>query len=147
MWHRKRLLKKDKRQVNKKRLLFISFVLGVLGLGCIGLGTVLLMREPLYTSPLPLLLPKYALDDEKVVKSQIEAELRKRKIEFTSISSIDQNSYKIIMKENGEVFMSSEKDVMSQLSSLQVIMQRLTMEGKKFSRLDLRYDRPVISLR
>lgn len=146
MWHRRRLLKKDKRTLTKKRFLFLSLVAGVLGVACIGLGTVLLMGEPLYTSPLPLLRPSFALDDDKAVKTLIEQELKKRSIRYSSVTKVEQDLYKIVIPENGDVFLSSEKDIISQLSSLQVIVSRLTMEGEKFNRLDLRYDRPVISL-
>lgn len=45
-----------------------------------------------------------------------------------------------------EVVISLKKDVASQLASLQVTMSHLTIEGKRFNRIDFRFDKPVISL-
>jgi hypothetical protein len=47
--------------------------------------------------------------------------------------------------DNGEVILSSKKDIGSQLSSLQLMLARLTIEGKKLKVLDFRFDNPVVS--
>jgi hypothetical protein len=52
--------------------------------------------------------------------------------------------YLIHLQNDAEVLLSSDKDLTLQISSLQFILSRLTMEGKVFSQLDLRFDKPVI---
>ena len=43
------------------------------------------------------------------------------------------------------VVLSEKKPIDSQMSSLQLTIHQLTMEGKDYHSLDFRYDRPVIS--
>jgi len=47
--------------------------------------------------------------------------------------------------QNHQVIISTKKSLTEQMSSLQLTIHQLTMEGKDFSGLDFRYDRPVIS--
>ena len=49
------------------------------------------------------------------------------------------------LENEGVVILSSKKDIRSQISSLQLILSRLTIEGKKLKILDFRYDNPVVS--
>jgi len=49
------------------------------------------------------------------------------------------------LRDGGELILSSKKDLENQLSSLQLILSRLTIEGKKLKKLDFRYDNPVVS--
>ncbi len=146
MWSRKRLLKKEKKHRSRKfYLLFIIFS-GVSGIIMMVVGALLIMNEPLFTSPLPLLMSwRTNATKEDVVKS-IEKILKEKSIEFTEVKRESQDRYSIQLQDNGVVFINPDKGVAEQLSSLQVVLQRLTMEGKKFKRLDLTYDRPVIVL-
>lgn len=147
MWSRKRVLKKNRRAVNKKKILYASLVSGVLGIALIGVGVVVVEHEPLYISPLPL-FHSFVSDasGEDAVKT-IKTFLQKHDIEYESVTVKESQNYEIKLKSNGTILLTSEKSVAEQLSSLQLILSRLTMEGKKFIRLDLRYDRPVIVLR
>lgn len=43
------------------------------------------------------------------------------------------------------IIISLNKDIEQQVSSLQLTIRELTMEGKEFHRLDFRYDKPVIT--
>lgn len=82
-------------------------------------------------------------DDEKI--DLIREELMKQEIEITSIHP-DGDLFTIELENGAEVVLSAKKDLNSQISSLQFILQRLTMEGRRFSRLDLSFDKPVIVL-
>lgn len=96
-----------------------------------------------YISPLS---HKFSLQNhDKNEKSieEIDKFLRKNHLEFTEISASN-SAYHIIMKDGGYVILSSQKDLRAQLSSLQFILSRLTMEGKLFTRLDLRFEKPVL---
>jgi hypothetical protein len=121
------------------------------------LGLMLLGGVVAYFFSLSLFLPKEFIsplssavttessyeDDEKI--DLIREALKKEKIEVVSI--VHKNDVFIVeLKNNAEVVLSAKKDVTSQISSLQFILSRLTMEGRRFSRLDLTFDKPVIVL-
>lgn len=48
------------------------------------------------------------------------------------------------MSDGGEVLFSLHKDFATQVDSLQIILSRLKMEGKKIKKIDFRYDRPTV---
>lgn len=146
MLPRKRLLKKERSKEAKKRLLFISVIAGLLGFSLIGIGILVLLKEPAFTSPLPLFRPLQADDETKATKKDIEKILKEKKIEYENIEQIKSGIYTFDVVGHGEVTLNAKKDLYAQLSSLQVILVRLTMEGKKFERLDVRFDRPIIVL-
>jgi hypothetical protein len=75
----------------------------------------------------------------------VENALDKKKIPFLSTSYNLDNSFTVELRDGGEVILSSGKDLDSQLSSLQLILSRLTIEGKKLKKLDFRFDNPVVS--
>jgi hypothetical protein len=75
----------------------------------------------------------------------LEKILDKENLNYLSVSENKDGSFLIFLKDGGEVILSSKKDIKSQLSSLQLILSRLTIEGKKLKSLDFRYDNPVVS--
>jgi cell division septal protein FtsQ len=84
---------------------------------------------PQKTDPASLILLKKLLVENQIV--------------YTNIKASD-GAYTISLSDGSEVIFSSQKDMVLQISSLQFILSRLTMEGKLFKRLDLRFDKPVI---
>ncbi len=106
----------------------------------------LILRKPLYISPLPS-------NNNSVLASQsdknltvLDRQLRDKRIEFSKIEEVG-TSYIIYLKNGSQIILSTHKDIKSQIASLQFLLPRLTMEGKLFSRLDLRFDKPVIIIR
>jgi len=77
--------------------------------------------------------------------ASLESVLDKQKIAFISVGLNSDNSFTVELREGGEVILSAQKDLNSQLSSLQLILSRLTIEGKKLKKLDFRFDNPVVS--
>jgi cell division septal protein FtsQ len=75
----------------------------------------------------------------------LQAGLNKDQIEYTTITK-GNGSYIVVLKNGGKVTFSAQKDIMTQIASLQYILSHLTMEGRQFSTLDLRFDQPVIVL-
>jgi hypothetical protein len=146
MFPRKRLLKKEKHVQSKKRLRFFSAIFGMLGLSCIGIGILVLLKEPPYTSPLPIFLPFQADAGNAQSKKELEKALKDADIVYEDLKQVRSGIYSFTIEDNGEVTLTLKKSLSTQLSSLQVILVRLTMEGKKFKRLDMRYDRPIIVL-
>jgi hypothetical protein len=84
----------------------------------------------------------------KVGKSKVaalESILDKKNIAFTLANINSDGSFTVELRDGGELILSAKKDLDNQLSSLQLILSRLTIEGKKLKKLDFRYDNPVVS--
>jgi hypothetical protein len=146
MWSTKRVLRRDKKQVNKKRILLLSLLSGGIGVVCVILGMIVLSYEPTFISPLPFLRSLGIASAPDADKKRIETFLKTQNIDYKDISLSGKTTYVVKITDNGNAYITTNKDVSEQLSSLQRIHSRLTMEGKKFTRLDLRYDKPVIVL-
>lgn len=78
---------------------------------------------------------------------KVEEELEKQSISFGKVSSNPDGSLSIKLKDESEIIFSSKKDVKSQITSLQLMLSRLTIEGKKLKSLDFRFDNPVVSFK
>jgi len=146
MWSTRRVLRRDKKQLNKKRILLLSLISGLIGFLCVILGIIIFLDEPAFISPLPLLRSLGLSNDSDTVIKQIDTFMKSQNISYKDISLSGKTTYIVRVSDNEKVYITSNKNLSKQLSSLQVIHSRLTMEGKKYSRLDLRYDKPVILL-
>lgn len=62
-----------------------------------------------------------------------------------SINTGTDSATHILFSSGQEIVLSENKAMETQLASLQLIMNRLTIEGKQFNRIDLRFDNPVIN--
>jgi len=96
-----------------------------------------------YISPLAsgVFATNSAMHEKKI--NELKNALKKENVEFVSINNSG-GVYKINLKNNAEVIISQSKDLNEQISSLQFILHRLTMESRDFKKLDLQYDKPVI---
>lgn len=103
----------------------------------------LVSDKSLFISPLPI-----GSRNESHFYNNTEKEitnlLQKMNIEYEEINLVEGAAYVIRLKNGNEVIFSSAKDIQSQVASLQLILSRLTIEGKEFSRLDFRYSKPVV---
>lgn len=77
-------------------------------------------------------------------ENNLRSFLEKENISFKSLETLENSYYKIILTDDREILISAGKDLARELSSLQYILSRLTMEGREFVRLDLRYEKPII---
>jgi hypothetical protein len=77
--------------------------------------------------------------------ASLESILDRNKIIYSSVDMVSDGSYRVQLRDSGEVILSSKKDLGSQLTSLQLILSRLTIEGKKLKELDFRFGNPVVS--
>jgi hypothetical protein len=75
----------------------------------------------------------------------LENELEKAGITFTSVVQESDGSFEVRLKDESKVIISSKKDIKQQLSSLQLMLSRLTIEGKKLKILDFRFNYPVVT--
>ncbi len=93
-------------------------------------------QKQLFISPLAL--------QKNIKHNQIDEMLEKSGIAFTSVESAKDSTYLVNLKDGGQVIITQNKNVQNQISSLQLILSRLTIEGKRFKSLDFRYDKPVV---
>ncbi len=84
--------------------------------------------------------------EESFSTEKVNELLKKNSISFSSVVFIN-DSFLVSLSSGEEVILSSQKNLEQQISSLQVILSRFTIEGKKFSRLDFRYDKPLVTFR
>jgi len=128
---------KPRRQRNlKRKILVCILLLGALGLVAFCLNTFLLFGKPLFISPLSKANTPDLVSVEKILKD--------KNISYTEVTSSN-NSYLVSIQDNGQVILSQEKDISSQIASLQRILLQLTIEGKPFKGIDFRFLEPTIS--
>ncbi|HVA96417.1 MAG TPA: hypothetical protein VND99_02070 [Candidatus Acidoferrales bacterium] len=137
-----------KRKRYLKKIIYLSVSLSIFVLVLCGITLyvfVVKMKKPLYISPLPSMHAVQAAEDDKKY-SELQAGLTKDQIDYAEITH-GNNAYVVTLQNDGKVTFSTQKDIMSQIASLQYILSHLTMEGRQFSMLDLRFDKPVIVLK
>lgn len=135
-----------KQKRNAKKILFLSLA-GFGAIAAVSVGTVGYLTwqasKPLFVSPLASM--KFAQASQEDNKfDMLKKELKKNQIEFDTAEKTKEGTYVIKLKQGGEVTFSPQKDIIGQIASLQFILSHLTMEGREFSKLDLRFEKPVI---
>lgn len=97
--------------------------------------------KTLFISP----LPNGSLDNQNSpTAEELKTLLGKSNISFTEVKSSTGSSILVKLKDGGEVLFSAKKSLGEQVSSLQLILSRLTIEGKRFKNLDLRFEKPSV---
>jgi hypothetical protein len=146
MFTHKRKTKIVIQRKNKRRIFMLfSFITGGILLCTAGVlvFAAIQSQRPLFVSPLPNLqaLASPSNDDEEV--KIIKKGLKDKSIDFSSVE-IKDSLYMIKLENGADVTLSAKKDIITQISSLQFVLSRLTMEGRQFRTLDLQYDKPII---
>ena len=129
--------RKIKNKFVREVKIFLLTFLGIFLLLAIGYLAVFVFfpKKGLFISPIAL--------SNNFQGNQTEMLLQKADIPFQSIDNAS-DSYSVILKDGGKVILDKNKNVQNQISSLQLILSRLTIEGKRFKSLDFRYDKPVV---
>lgn len=139
-----------KRKITRKRNRIISRIIKIYSIlitvGILGILVIFfylfLNPRPNYISPVSGVMHfDYTLQNDSVLFENL---LREKKVAYESIKMTN-TSYIIKLKKGPEVYFSKSKNLEKQISSLQYILTRLTMEGKQFRKLDLQFDKPVIT--
>lgn len=99
-------------------------------------------KKPMLISPLAKTVLGETTEDQGEM-IYLKEQLSKQKIALKTVVASG-SSYRLVLKDGSEVLFSSQKSLSSQISSLQFITSRLTMEGRRFHRLDLRFEKPVV---
>lgn len=129
--------KKQKKVEARKKLAITLIIVGLLILNLI------LVYSAFFQKPKPILSP---LSKNQISSNEVfEKKLKESNIEYTSITTEKDLSYLVKLKSGGEVLIDQDKDVEEQLSSLQLILKQLKIEGKTLRRLDFRYQKPIIT--
>lgn len=141
MYRKPRVITKRKRR--KKILLLIS----LMGMGVFTVCAFILLRtyvfkDRLYVSPLPIFTQ--ATDTEENTPEKLKMLLKKDKIAFSGIKTATESGYIVTLETKEEILLSRDKDLAEQIASLQLILSRLTMEGREFRKLDLRFNKPIV---
>jgi len=71
--------------------------------------------------------------------------LKNAKINISNFEVATDSSYMVSLVDNGTVIFNPLENLDLQVRSLQIILSRLTIEGKRFKSLDFRFDKPVVS--
>jgi len=128
------MLRKSRvRRSFKKKLTVYILLLTIL---VFFISSFFLSSKPLFISP----MGKNNIDTKKVEKI-----LRDKSILFSQVLILSDLSYGINIQNNGQVRLSSKKDIIYQITSLQRILKQLTIEGKPFKSIDFRFEEPIIS--
>lgn len=128
--------RKNRKKERKNKLLFVFTISFFFFLAVSVVGAYLMITEPII-NPLSKNNTKTFEKINKILKS--------RNISYSKIEQNNDLSYKISLKDNGDVYISYKKDLGVQIDSLQLIVSRLTIEGKRFKSLDFRFDKPVVT--
>lgn len=102
------------------------------------LPVILLTKEPDLT-------PGQKLEEEIILQAlKILKEAALRLLEPKVIRLVSQHQVDMWCRGGIKVLFSLEKDLQAQLDSLQFILNRAKIDGKKLKQVDLRFDKPVI---
>lgn len=135
----------------RKKILFVQKILIFLAISsCIIIIIEIIyftsvLQKPKFISPIATTYQNVlAAITQHSPKNQLIELLHKHAISYASINSYGDGSLVVKLKNDEEVLLSSKKSLAVQVSSLQLILSRLTIEGKRIAKLDLRFDNPVI---
>jgi hypothetical protein len=133
----RKITKKQIKEVRRKKLILLLLILVFF------LASFFLLRQILFTKKTLFISPISSLGFYQ--NTDFEGKLRKTEIEYENLT-FKNNSYQFQVKGEGMVIISTEKNLDSQLSSLQLTLRQLKIEGRRFKSLDFRFDKPVIVL-
>jgi len=132
-----------KRKV-RRTLILVSAAFVLLLVSSLGAGIYLYITNFKVISPLPAQLGSWLpTSSSDQSEKDLTSLLRSRNIMYTAIAR-NADEFVITLNPKQQVILTREKNFAEQISSLQVILQQLTMEGREFRTLDLRFDKPVV---
>ncbi|OGH16234.1 MAG: hypothetical protein A3C22_03010 [Candidatus Levybacteria bacterium RIFCSPHIGHO2_02_FULL_37_10] len=145
------MLKKTARKKNKF-LLYAPFVLiflfFLLFFYAVRLYLPSIFNKSAFVSPIAFSIKeKIGVLSGGSSNKELENLLSQKNIAFSSISVLSDSSYLVKLSTGEEIIFSGTKAMPPQVSSLQLILSRLTIEGKRFVRLDFRFDKPVVTFK
>ena len=128
--------KKQNKKERRTKLIIVFLILIFTLISLVLLYKIIFFKKPLFISPVS------NIGFQK--NSDLEVKLKRANIVYKNLK-ISGNIYEFDVADEGQVYMTSSKSIDDQISSLQLILKRIKIEGKVFKSLDFRYDTPVIS--
>lgn len=141
---RKKFANKRKKKIIFKKLIII-FIFFSFSITFISYIAYRYIKNINYISPLPLLnkTEPFFIENQSF-ENELKYMLNKQKIPYLYVYADKSSSYVVKLQTGEDILFNLSKSLDSQVSSLQLIYNRLKIEGKEFSKLDLRFDRPII---
>jgi len=131
----------------RKSIFFLILFFGISSLGVTLFYTIpqlgSFLGKNTYISPLAANFSTQQALGVAVTQDMIKEKLRKSGFSVKNSTDYD-NGYLVTLSTDEKIIFSKNKPLDEQISSLQLISSRFTIEGKQFVQLDLRFDRPVI---
>lgn len=97
----------------------------------------------------PLVTQNQAVKKQIIVNpdesTQLSDILKKNNLNTISVVTASDSALLVTLDNGEEIIFSQKKNITEQITSLQLIKRELTIEGKRLSRVDFRFDNPVIS--
>lgn len=137
MLPKKTITKRQKKEKSRKKLGLILIFIGLIQISVLLFYIAYLEKKTAPLSPLSKNQTSFNL--------LIEKKLKEKRIETISLETEKDLNYKIILKNGEEIIFDRNKNIDGQLSSLQLILNQLKIEGKALKRLDFRYQKPIIT--
>ena len=137
MLPRRTLTKKQKKEVSRKRLGIILIFLGLLIIAAMLFFLAFLEKDPPIINP----LSKDQTSNGRIITNL----LKEKKILYKDLETTKDLKYKIKFEDNAEAIIDPKKDIEEQITSLQLILSQLKIDGKAFKRLDFSYQKPIIA--
>lgn len=135
------MIQRRNHQFSFRKSIFLLILL--FGISSIGITVFYTIPQNHYISPLGSNFSTQQALGTEVTQDMIKEKLKKSR--FSVKNSIDyDNGYLVTLSTDEKIIFSKNKPLEEQISSLQLISSRFTIEGKHFVQLDLRFDRPVI---
>ncbi len=78
-------------------------------------------------------------------ENKLKDDLGKQGIKYLRTTLNADGSVMVNRDPEGEIIFSPKKEISDQITSLQLVLSRLTIEGKKLKTLDFRFANPVVS--
>lgn len=135
-----------RRSTRKKLKKIVVLVIAIIIALLVGFLGILLLRDFSFS------IPRFSNNIEQIINpnatysiSDIRDALAKAKIEYTTVTiSSTSGSLRADLDKGTQVYFSYDKKIDWQISSLQSILLRLTIENKIPTVIDLRYNRPIV---
>lgn len=131
----------------RKSIFLLILIFGISSIGITVFYTIphlgLFFGKTGYISPLAANFSTQQALGTTLTGDMIKEKMKKAKLSVKKITDYD-SGYLVILSTEEKIIFSKNKPLDEQISSLQLISSRLTIEGKDFVQVDLRFDRPVI---
>ena len=128
------MLQKRGRRFFKTKLTAYILLLTMFGFIIFLINSLFPSQKSLFISP---------IGENNIDAKKIEKVLKDNNILFSQVLFAN-SSYVVIIPNNGQVKLSSKKDINRQIASLQRILRELTIEGKQFESIDFRFEEPIL---